>query len=220
MVAFLDRNRLQFFAVEKGDVASLELPPTLVKDLVVVDRPGLEKLVGGFLAGQKITPGPLAMVLAEAVCFFTVVKPADEQHKELVAQQFFDAIPFGTLLKRIYPQDKEYLLAATSREFMETLNSILLHAGFSLWCILPAPILGQLGAKRWLDAELGRYVSRNINSLRGLSLTGEANFGRLPAKETPVGPRPKSQNVLVAVFISLLAVLALLVIARFVLRII
>ena len=212
-VVYVDRNRLQFDATDTGSIVSIDVPPTLVRDISVIDRAGLEKLILTFLSGKKTGAGRAAVVLAESMCFFTVIHPADDMQKEAAMQQFFDTVPFVSVLKKVYPQENGLLLTASNREFVETLLSILARAGFDVACGLPASVLGQMGSRRWLDGQMSAYVRKNMPYLRGLTMDVGEQAGLATGRAETEGPK-QTRPWLVMTFVGLVILLIILVFMR------
>lgn len=212
-VVYVDRNRLQFDTTDTGTIVSLDVPPALVRDVSVIDRAGLEKLILTFLSGQNIGPGQAAVVLGESMCFFTVIHSADDMQKEAAMQQFFDTVPFVSVLKKVYPQENGLLLTAANREFIETLLGILARAGFEVVCVLPAPVLGQMGSRRWLDGQMSAYVRKNMQFLRGLTLDVEEHEEEVTRNAETEGSK-STRRWLVMTFVGLVIFLIILVVMR------
>ncbi len=59
-------------------------------------------------------------------------------------------------------------------------------ASFQIVAILPVFTLGELGAKRWLDADMVRYVEKNIDKLKQFTIVTKEEIQRKQTEKREV----------------------------------
>lgn len=215
-VVFVDRNRLQVSGLRGGAVVTMDVPTTLVQDLVVMDRQGLEKHVEAALTRENGPVGPIVMVLAESVYFSRVIAETDEVKSEAATQQFFDSVPFASVIKKTYPQEKGVAVVAANKELIEALTHVFTRAGYSMVSIIPSFVLGTAGAKPSLDEELVNSVRTNSAMVAKFRLDSEKEFSPGATKEESFGERkPKQLFLLLVIFGVFLIIFLVVVVLRF-----
>lgn len=215
-IVFVGRNQLQFFGMHGNTIVSLDVPETLVRDMAVVDRPGLEKHIEAALTRENGPIGPLVLILAESVYFSTVIAETDEIKVEAATQQFFDSVPFTSVMKKTYPQERGIAAVAINKELIEVLTGVFTRLGYSIAGIIPSFVLGASGGKQALDEELAIAVGKNLSIIAKFRLDEGKEFSAGADKALSLGMQ-KSRHllVLVAVFALLLIVLLVVVTLRF-----
>jgi len=113
-IIFLERDR--FYLCNGGAILSLSFPPQVLPDLDVKDKDTLFNLVTTFIQNNKLEPSQLFFVISEAVCFskdFPVKDPTDVTGVEANSRAFIDAVPFNSVLSKIYKTVENLQLETT-----------------------------------------------------------------------------------------------------------
>lgn len=215
-IVFVGRNQLQFFGTHGNTIVSLDVQETLVRDMAVVDRPGLEKHIEAALTRENGPIGLLVLVLSESVYFSAVIAETDEVKAQAATQQFFDSVPFAAVSKKVYPQERGVAAVAANRELIEVLTGVFTRLGYSIAGIIPSFVLGATGAKQSLDEEMALAVGKNISTITKFRLDEEKEFSAGADKALSSGmQKPRHLLVLVAIFILLLVILLVVVALQF-----
>lgn len=215
LVIFLDQMRLQA-AANEASIKSWDFPKELVSDGKILNRPEFAIQLVKFLTTARVGTNPIVLVLSESVCFSHTIKAEEITEKEQHARNFYDMVPLETATKREYEIGRDILLVAADSEFVKTIMEALMKYGCTIGAVVPAQVLPEVGAKRWLDAQYVQYIAKNASGLPRWSLLsqdkGEVHTEE-PEKE--LGPKKnKPPYGLIAVFAVLVVILVLLLIFR------
>lgn len=173
IVLFLARDR--FFLYDDGRISVLEIPPTIVKDIDVKNRDGLFNLVTSFIQSTKIVPAQIFFVLSEAVCFskdFPIKNPQDAVRIEAEAEAFIDAIPFGSVVSKIYRSSATLRATGSNQDLVDVINDAFEAKGFGLTALVPANIFPEYGAKIDLNTNFAKAVIAKKDKVVEASMIG------------------------------------------------
>ncbi len=215
VVVFVDRNRLQFYGGTSPSVLTLDIPPAVCKDLEIVNRDALYTLVNQWLKQNNLGGARLLFVLSPMTYFDKVMTTSGESEQETEILMFYDSVPFEDLATKVLTIANKKIAFAVNRDYMDAIRHAFTLQGFQIIAVVPAVILGSLATKRWLDAEMGLYILKHIDTLRTQTLIereDEANQGSPPI--TPTAQNNPRIMTLVGVFGLLLLVLIAMIFIR------
>ncbi|KKU95751.1 MAG: hypothetical protein UY27_C0009G0014 [Candidatus Gottesmanbacteria bacterium GW2011_GWA1_48_13] len=211
IVVYLDKMRVQWYQHRDAAVVSTDVPEALVHDGDVVDRLGFQTGIRSAIGQHKFTPGPVAIVVSQELCYWQEVT-GDEKEKEAQTQQFLETVPYDATLSRRYVVNAKDVVVALPKELTDALRQTLGQEGFAALLVVPSLLLGQESAKRWLDAGMGKYVVTHADSLVAQNILGgeEESYAAISASH-PLVPKYQQRLVLlVGIFAILVIVLAFL----------
>lgn len=212
-IVFLDRNRLQVANTQTGNLATWEVPPQVMRDLVIVNVSEFGKQLGSFMTQQKMNPGPAVVVLSYTTVFTKTIETGTDEEREEALRLFFDSIPFDSLLTKSYPTGKNTIAAvAVSRELVDQLTGEIAKRGFGVTAVVPQTVLPKEAQLPSLTTAFVAAVTKAASSLMSLSLMSAATSTHPVGENTP--KKPNRQQVLVGVFAALLFLLLLIVLSR------
>ena len=213
-VVFLDKNRIQFYESRDGTLVSLEVPETIMRDLEIANPTALGESVKTFLNQNHISASVSILVFSDTVVLTRELTGTREE-KELEFQKFLDAVPFENILSRRYVFGEHDIAIAMPRAGFEPLIAILQEARFPVMAVVPTFTLGPMKNKRWLDAEMGKFVAGKAETIAAESITPMVNVPVSTGARSPMIVRGISRAAIgIAVFILLIIVLFFLVIGR------
>ena len=204
-ILFIDRNHLEYFDFSKPKPLTFNFPPSIIKDMEVLNRHDLETQLILFLNFYKLNPLPLIVVLSTDICFETEINDTVEANFEIKNNSFLELIPFEENIHKIYKLAKGYKLCAVNKELIDTFKTILIKMGFSLATVIPASVSG-INIKS-IDAPSASYLFAKINQLKIMSIIQAENF----SNEKQVEPKKvlgiKRIFLLLSLFLLLLLTL-------------
>jgi hypothetical protein len=212
-IVFLDRSRLQVANSQTGNLATWDVSPQIMRDLVILNTAEFGKQLGAFITQQKMSPGPTVVVLSYTTVFTKSIEADSDEARLEAMQQFFDSIPFDSLLTKSYPTGKNTIAAvAVSRELVETLMGELSKRGFGATAVVPQTVLPKEAQLPALSSAFIATVIKVASSLNTLSLISPA--GNTHSLGENNQKKPNRQQILVGVFGVLLFILLLVLLTR------
>lgn len=209
-IILLGRNSLEFFSPSLANIFTFQFPESTVKDLELLNKPGLELQLKTFKNQYKIPPGDLAIILSDSICFEKDIPITEDSKQNEVIQSFLDLVPFEYISHRVFKLQKGKRLIAANKILYKTINDIFISLGFHSIGVTPSSMLG-ITIKN-LDAASARYISEKSHLVRQLTMiTPEPQILTTETSEKKVfGVRRIIMFVLI--FTVLIAVLILLLI--------
>lgn len=164
---FLDSTKFDLYT-PNGTVISYNLPPTLVRDLEVLDKDALATQITSFIDANKIAPITLIVVLSERILFSRdFVNVADLQEQVTIVQDFLDSIPFDNLSTKTFKSEKGFKVVAANRDFYDHIKSAFEAKGFLIEAVAPITVIApELATLTVLDRELARKIISKINIIK------------------------------------------------------
>ncbi|QQG41727.1 MAG: hypothetical protein HYV90_00215 [Candidatus Woesebacteria bacterium] len=216
-IIFLERDK--FYLYNGGSVLSLNFPAQILPDLDVKNKDALFNLITTFIQNNKIEPSQLFFVISEAVCFskdFPVKDPTDVTGVQTSSQAFIDAVPFNSVLSKIYKTQTVYRVVATNQELVDVVVDAFVHRGFGLTAIVPANIYPEFGALRELTDKFAKHIIDTREKAKLSSMVGEKIAPESHELATSVTKEPKSKLLpyLIGGFVILLVILVIVVVLR------
>ncbi len=212
-IVFLDRTRVQVANAGTGNLATWEVTPQVMRDLAIVNVAEFGKQLANFLTQQKINPGPMVIVLSYTILFTKTIEADTEEGRQKALQQFFDSVPFDSLLTKTYPTGKNTISAvATNRELIEQVRGEFAKRGFVVTAVIPQTTLPKEAQLPSLSSAFVAAVVKASASLGSLSFVS-AIESSVPMGENS-NKKPNRQQILVAVFGALLFLLLIVLLAR------
>jgi len=216
-VIFLERDRLYLY--NGGAILSLNFPVNLSYDMDVKDRDAFFNLVTTFIQTSKLEASQIFFVISEAACFskdFPIKNPADTSEVEDASQGFIDAVPFNSVLSKIYKTQAIYRVVATNLDLIDTIVDAFTGKGFGLTALVPANIYPEYGASRELTADFAKHVINTRDITKMSSMVGEkvAQEDHEVSTSTAKEPRSKLLPFLIIGFAILLIILLVVIFLR------
>lgn len=215
-VLLLTRNRL--FLYDGSAVLTLEFPPALVQDLDVKNRDGLHDLITLFIRDNKLAPAQIFFVLSEAVCFskdFPVGGPEGVPKIEAEIKEFIDAIPFSTVVSKVYNTPTVIRAVGSNQDLIDTIFDSFEDKGFGISALIPANIFPDFAAVSDLTPEVAQVILSKKEAVAGASMVGERTVKeqQLATSQTAV-PKNKLLPYLIGGFVLLLIILVVVILKR------
>ena len=215
-VLMLTRERLYLY--DGSGVLTLEIPPSVVRDLDIKDRDGLFNLVITFIQNNKLIPAQIFFVLAESVCFskdFTVGSSTEPAKAETLVQEYIDMIPFASVMHKIYKSPTAWRVVGVNQDLVDTIFEAFGSRGFGLSALIPASVFPDLALSTDLTPEKAQIVLSKKDAAVTASMVGESIIKdqQLTTTQTAV-PKNKILPYLIAVFAILIIVLVVVIVIR------
>jgi len=159
IVLFLTSGRLYLYV---GDgILTLEFPPEIVRDMDVKNKEGLSNLVTVFIQNNKLVPAQIFFALSESVCFskdFKVTDPLNTTKVDADVQSFIDAIPFNSVISKVYKTPAMYRVVGTNQDMIDVIMDAFTVKGFGLSALVPSNIYHNFGGINALTPEFAKTV--------------------------------------------------------------
>ncbi|HKB88057.1 MAG TPA: hypothetical protein VKC53_00240 [Patescibacteria group bacterium] len=174
IVILLERDK--FYLYTDGFILSLNFPPNMYSDLDIKDRDAFFNLVTNFIQANKVEPSQILFVISEVACFskdFPVKDPNDTSKVDEASQSFVDAVPFNSVLSRIYKTPAFYRVVATNLDLVDTIVDAFTAKGFGLTAVVPANIYPEYGAVRELTVDFAKHIIDTRDKMKMSSMVGQ-----------------------------------------------
>lgn len=208
VIVYVDRNRLQFFGGNLQAILALDIPSGVIRDLEILNKDALYTLVNQWLKQNNLGGAELFFILSPATYFEKVITAGGESEQETEILAFFDSVPFEELVTKVLAIDAKKFAIATNKDFIEGIRHAFMLQGLHVVSVVPAGVLGSLAAKRWMDAEMGSYVLKHFDTLRGqniVDLDEQTSAINTPAPRVPT----EKNNPRLMILVGILGVLLL-----------
>jgi len=215
-VLFLVRD--SFYLYDGSAVLTLEFPTTLVHDVDVKNRDSLHDLITSFIQNNKLVPAQLFFILSEAVCFtkdFPIVAPADALKIEAETKEFIDAIPFSSVVSKVYKTPTTIRVVGSNQDLIDTIFEAFENKGFGISALVPVNIFPDFGNATDLNPEIAQKILDKREIVIAASMVGERTVKeqQLATSQTAV-PKNKLLPYLIGGFILLLVILVVFIVIR------
>ena len=217
VVIFVDRNRLQFYGGGLSSILALDIPPTIVRDLEIVNRDAFYTLVNQWLKQNNLGGAELFFVLSPQSYFEKVVASTGDSEQETEILDFYESVPFEELVTKVYTINTRKVAVATNKDFVEAIRHGFMLQGLDVISMIPAVLLGTLAGKRWLDAEMGSYIIKHLESLRSqtiIDLEEPGQTASIPMRNVPTAQNNPRLMIMVGILGVLLLVLIFFIFVR------
>lgn len=190
---YLDANRIYLYDPNRG-VLSVDLVPTVVADLEVVDRQALKKFVGFIIDSNKLTPLRLTIIVAESLLFRKKISTGPSSEDE--QKKFIASVPFEHVMWKMYEeQSQEQEVIATNGDLITAIREAFESRGWAVYIVVPTIFLGEATMTgRVPDAALSQSALKKLDSLKTHALTSVTETdtkeeGGISSKEEEKKPR-------------------------------
>ncbi len=204
VVVFVDRNRLQFYGSKLPAILALEIPGTISRDLDILNKDEFYTLVNQWVKQNNLSGAQLLFVLSPMIYFEQVVTSTEESRQETEILSFYNSVPFEELATRVLMISGRKHAIAVNRDFVESIRHAFMLQGYHVAAVVPAVILGSLSVKRWMDAEMGAYILKHIDTIVGQNIVeSEDQDVTTPASSQPT----EKNNPRLMIMVSILGIL-------------
>lgn len=162
-VVNVSRTGLSICSSNSPAPATLNFPPTAIKDLEVINQTEINNLVKTLLASHQVKPTSLVLILSSQVYFQKSLHEVPETKRAEETQTFLDSVPLSSLsYKAFRVQNKEYLIVI-NRNLYESLKQAFSALGFSIAAVVPEIVFGDNPTQ--FSAETCRLVFKKMDFL-------------------------------------------------------
>lgn len=215
IVLFIDRNRFQFYGANLSGIETLDVPDSSIRDLDVVNRDVLYTLIKQWVKLHTLVSVQLVLIFAETSYFEKVFTLAAPAQLETDIIKFFDEVPFESTITKVHDIPNGKRAVAINKALYEAIRQGFLLQGLTIKGVIPMFALGELGSRHSLDAQVGEYVLKNIDTLLRQSLVDVAEVTVSNIKESGsvhAPPHKKSSlPILLGVFGILLVIFLIMI---------
>lgn len=217
LILLINRNTFQLFGGNLTGIVTVEVPETILHDGDVISADGAYTLIKQLVKQYLLTGSQLFIVLSDLTYYEKTFSLAQSTQLENEVLNFFNVVPFESLLTKVYDIEKVKMAVAVNKMFYETIRQGFALQGIPIKAIIPACILGSVGSRHVLDAELTNEIMRNIDGFTKQSLldSQEANVAPIQSEDITAPTKKKSQlPLLLGVFGVLLVILVVVVLMQ------
>lgn len=213
LVILVSKSSLQIHVVGEEKIETLNIPPTLISNMEIINKDGLYTLITEWL---KLHPHPNAEIiwlLSSDICFEHALTSSEQDKVDSETLQFLDTVPFEDVLSRTYkPLEWRLIIAVNKDLIMSYIQGFTLH-GYATRAVIPAKILQ---ADAVLTVEVGHNAVKHASEFVRESLISPPSpleaYIQSPTEPSGVASKPKSQlPMLLGVFGVLLAILGIVI---------
>lgn len=190
-IVYVDAGKL-YFASGNGKMLSLDLPPTVFRDLEIISRDALNQLMQGLIQTQKLAPSALVLIFSEATYFEKDLAEAAQPDSPEVTE-FAESVPFDRVLARAYPLASGSKVIAMNRDLYDAVRDAFIASGFKVHSVVPAYVLRLLGISKLDETSARQLLKRadelkpyTIVSLHQAALSLQEKEEELAKKHTPL----------------------------------
>jgi len=215
IVLFIDRNRFQFYGANLSGIETLDVPQSSLRDLDVANRDALYTLIKQWVKQHALISVQLVLIFAETSYFEKVFSSVAPAQLETDIIKFFDEVPFESTITKVHDVPNGKRAVAINKALYEAVRQGFLLQGLSIKGVIPMFALGVLSDRRTLDAEVGEYVLKNIDTLLHQSLVDAQEVSVTHAKESssqhPIFAKKSNLPILLGVFGVLLVIFLVMI---------
>lgn len=208
IVLFIDRNTFQLYGANLTGVVVLEVPQTQIRDLEVVNIDEFYTFVKQWVKAKGVVDAQLVIIFSPLSYFEKTITVPDPALLETNVIQFFDSVPFESTFVHVYDVPKGKWAVAVNKALYEAVRQAFFLQGISTRAVLPLFVLGPQNNKKSLDAQLGDYVIKNLDTLMHQSMIEVVDR----VQELPNTPKQKSNLLLLLVVFGVLLSVLLVVV--------
>ncbi len=165
-IVFIDRNILYYFGGDAKTALSLQLPPTSVQDMEVINSEELVKGISDFVKANKLKPSSLLYCFSSQNYFQKEIpEKTTPEEIESLRIEFADNVPFNRVLSKYYMQGKLSKIIALNKDFAFTIKKAFENLSFSTEAIVPAfALYGDQPVT--FNSQVGEQLLKHFNSLQ------------------------------------------------------
>lgn len=131
-IIYIDRGKIDFFEQGLTNPLSLPFPPTIVRDLEVINKEELAKLIKSFIDQNKLVPAQLHFVLANTVIIEKNFDTQKTPNIDEVIKTFLDVVPFENIITKKIVLGTITKITAVNADYLTALKDIFESNGFKL----------------------------------------------------------------------------------------
>lgn len=178
-VAFIDSNKIIFYAKNIKSNLQLDLPQDVVSDLDVVGRDKFDQLIDTFFQtdGLKNIEFDLVMVLSQQVTFEKDFDETATEVKHDDIQRFLDMVPFEDILNNTFKINKKIKIVAVNKILYDALHSAFERNKAYVSLVTPMAVLVETNPEFASNIDLA-VISSKVESLKQYGLI-DVNGGSL-----------------------------------------
>lgn len=197
-------------------MVTLDIPETIEKDLEIVDYPGFGSIVDSWCTNLKLGANDAVIVLSEDVCFIKETgENIDKDQATREADAFAQSIPFEHAVVKRFTDSGAHVMIAINERYVNVFIDRLRTHDITVLCVLPAFVLEDHRTKRVLDADMAKYISSHLNTLKTMSIMPSERPRETPSKEVEVFAQKNQRFVIfLGIFVVLIIILAILLLLR------
>jgi len=217
LILFINRNTFQLFGGNLTGIVTVEAPENILRDGDVISADGAYTLIKQMAKQYLLTGTQLVLVLSNLMYYEKIFSPVQSTQLENDVLNFFNVVPYESLLTKVYDIEKGKRAVAVNRSLFETIRQGFALQGIPVKALVPACLLGLSANTHVLTAEVVSEIMRNVDNLTKQSIidTQEAAPVVSESGNTSSTPKKKSQlPLLLGVFGVLILVLVVVVLMQ------
>lgn len=210
LIVFLDRQKIIFVGPQLSAALTLDLPPTLVFDLEVVDPEGVNTLLLNFVEQNKIFASEIIIITSEAVYYQqdgSTLNDLSERKKQ--TDQFLATVPFKNLISKDYTTGTSTKSVALNKDFYEPIVRFFEKSNFNVVAILPLFIIERFHLTLTaFSSKEAKEIFQKYKLLESYSLITAQDIKK--SVSTPIHHQKQDQGrtlILLSVFLLLIIIL-------------
>lgn len=222
IILFIDRSGFSIFQDTQPNIPRFNFTPDLVANLDVVNKEPFSNLIATFIQINKIIPSSLAIILSDSVIYSKdLVNPLQKQTSPSQplsnedVQNFLEDVPFEEVLAKVIKIDKPCIVAV-NKDLVMTIADVFVSKGSTIETIIPSFMYGSnVNFAAGLTQDNILVILGESEILRTGNLLTDQQRMTSPQsletdrKEKEKDPQNLRQYLLVGIFVTLLAILAI-----------
>jgi len=217
-VAFIDSNKIIFYAKNIKNNLQLDLPQDAVSDLDVVGRDKFDQLIDTFFQTDvlKNIEFDLTMVLSQQVTFEKDFEATATEIKHDEIQRFLDMVPFEDVLNNSFKINKKIKVVAVNKILYDAFHSAFERNKAYVSLVTPMAVLIETNPEFASNIDLAVIASK-VESLKQYGLI-DVNGGSLEReRKNSIGIKKKDVRLylLIGAMILLFIILLFMIYTTF-----
>lgn len=209
LIIVLNPSALEIFSHETLQSWTIPLPPSIISNLEVIDRDGLDVLIADWTKKLAYQATEIIWLLSVATVFEATFPEKDKERWDTMTVQFLDTVPFEEVLSHVYAPIEGRNVVATNQDLISALRHGFAVHGYQTKAIIPLRLVGITPP---ITATSAKALLANLSQLLHDNMVVPDEDTHTPLISGSPTPKPKSQlPLLLAVFGVLLAILAVVI---------
>lgn len=211
-IVYIEKGRFFYYGVHNPNILKFDFPPTIVKDMEVLNKELLSTHVQSFISVNKLTPSKVTIFLSNEILFMKDVPGIEYSQKEEHIKAFIENVPFEKVVHVIQYKDKLLKIVTANQELCSEIKKAFEKLNFEIHAVVPSIFVENLtiAAGAGLDSQTASLLLAVADSLRQFNMM-PPNPSQNPLQNITANAaskeHPKRLPLLLGVFGSLIAIL-------------
>lgn len=214
LIILIKAHSLEIYSHGAATPQNLVIPTGIVNHLEIIDRDGLYSLIATWAKSIPYISTDVIWLLSQDVYFEQTFPDAEKDSWDTATVSMLDTVPFEETLSKVYDLAGGRTVIATNQDLISAYTQGFAMQGYATHSVTPAKFQNVTV----LDGDTIKRILSNVTQLSRDSLVNPDLDKKSYAKTEPAGDKssqsvkPKSSlPLLLAVFLVLLAILALVI---------